>query len=144
MWTVQHLWNLNKFDTNYQMNQSGDVILNFMITTFISTFHFKHWQKTAQLKKWEKNMYFICTEAKGAHLIKNKEMESIWFHQFFENLQKTGKNPSCYHTSLWFNFLCQNSPSFSRLGTFLYCPLPHFTSLLVQISYYLCKHLVYV
>lgn len=36
-------------------------------------------------------MYFICTEAKGAHLIKNKEMESIWFHQFFENLQKTGK-----------------------------------------------------
>lgn len=48
VWTVQHLWNLNMFDTNYQMNQSAEVILNFIITTFISTFHFKHWQKPAQ------------------------------------------------------------------------------------------------
>lgn len=33
---------------NYYMNKSGEVILNFIITTFISTVLFKHQQKPAQ------------------------------------------------------------------------------------------------
>lgn len=85
---------LNKSDTNYDMNRSGKVVLNFTNFTLISTFRFKH----NKYKKWEKNMYFICIEAKGAHLVYIKEMESNWFNWVFENLQKTEKNrkkPSC-------------------------------------------------
>lgn len=132
---------LNKSDTNYDMNRSGKVVLNFTNFTLISTFRFKH----NKYKKWEKNMYFICIEAKGAHLVYIKEMESNWFNWVFENLQKTEKKQKkpLMLISIWSSFLCQNSLSL-QLGTMFYCPLPHFTSVLVKMLYCLCKHLVYV
>jgi len=99
---------------------------------------------TINTKSGRKTYTLFVLRQKQLLSFRSKKWRAIELIEFLRMYRKQKKTLPAYHTSIRLNFLCQNSLSSFRLGTIFYCPLPHFTSSLVKISYYLCKRLFYV